>query len=838
MFGFGIANGRTTLVVVAALLVFGETSLAAWESLGPDSPADVYSLAVDPGDSEVVYAGTSWGGVYRSSDGGTTWAPMRDGLPRRIDDLEIAPDQPTTLYASGGYESEGLFRTTDAGTSWQPTEAPDGIAYVYDAATDPGNGATLYAAGYGRILKSTDRAQTWTEVFIGLDTHDDVERFCSVIVDPVEADTVYATSSFGAVVRTRDAGATWERFPGIFGGCGYVDPATLGAAASSPGTLYLLTSSELLRSEDGGETWALRSVVPGRAHALAIDPRRADDVYVVTHDALLKSGDGGISWSSPPGAGSILFAHALAISPTNPDVIYAGTPRGVFRSRDAGETWSGSFTGMHGVFAFALALDPAAPQKLYTVEEGGRQDGHLHDYSLLRKSKDGGTSWKVSGSGLEEAHVADVAVDPGRSNVLYAGRFSSGASGGGVAKSTNGGRTFRSASAGLPVIESSSGPRMASVTKLAIDPDETDTVYAATWGGGFYVTSDGAQSWSALNEGLPSLLSVSLALDPATKTLYAGVRGSSRGGSQQAFLRRRPADSQWTVIETDFGATPSDDGEVFAIAIDPSDADTLYVGTASAGVFKTTDGGVTWNPASAGLPCRVFRTDCPYSIVNRLVVDPARTATVFAETQDGVFQSDDGGASWRDISDGLFPGRIRDSSVGTLGLDSSGFGAIYVGTQGGGAYRHRLPCEESVLLQPRVEITNPGDPSGNQRIVVSGVVELGGDRRVAPASIGVRAQIEGENGAALLDVNLRGGDGWRDLERAFQRRPEDIPNHGRWRARVRQSGDRVKFRLVSEPLPIEEPGEQRPLSLRIGFATDAGDRVCAAASLTARFARK
>src|SRR5206468_3734344 len=153
----------------------------------------------------------------------------------------------------------------------------------------------------------------------------------------------------------------------------------------------------------------------------------------------------------------------------------------------------------------------------------------------------------------------------------------------------------------------SNGPEGRSIMALAIDPMTPSTLYAGTYGGGVYKSTSGGAGWSAVNTGLP---------------YYYG----------RYYFRPY----------------------VTALAIDPQTPTTLYAGTGGSGVFKSTDGGASWSAVNTGLPYSGPSYTPHYSYVPALAIDPQTPATLYAGTSgSGVFKSTDGGASWNAVNTGL-----------------------------------------------------------------------------------------------------------------------------------------------------------------------------------------
>ncbi len=237
------------------------------------------------------------------------------------------------------------------------------------------------------------------------------------------------------------------------------------------------------------------------------------------------------------------------------------------------------------------------------------------------KSGDGGGNWAGNHSGLPYVETYALAVNPQNPSIIYI------ATGGSrrVFKSTDGGSNWAAADAGLTGV----------VRALVVDPVNPSVLYASVNGPAIFKTTDGGMSWTLLNVRLPSnpFAPVPLAISPSRPaTLYAAARfpiiyKSANGGAD------------WTAINTNL----DDNYDVRSLAVDPANPDVVYAGYPGR-LYKSTDGGVTWNRADNGLKG---------SGANSLVIDPVNPSVLYASGNQGVFKSTDGGGNWVAASDGL-----------------------------------------------------------------------------------------------------------------------------------------------------------------------------------------
>ena len=446
---------------------------------------------------------------------------------------------------------------------------------------------------------------------------------------------------------------------------------------SVPSTMYVGTSSGgFFKSVDGGLSWNATSggvsnlggtVISG----LAVDPTASARVYatadVGVNQGVFRSTDGGATWSFTP----LGFASGVAVDPATPSTVYVSGVS-VHKSVDSGANWSAVLAG--GSF-FSIAIDPSVPSTVYAGAS-----------SSIYKSTDSGANWTLMGGGLQAGEpVLALAVHPTNSAIVYVGQED-----GGVRKSVDGGVSFTALG---PIVGSPPFENL-SVSALAIDQDDPDTVYAGghTVFGGFsvYKTVDGGANWS--NTPLTSLV-VALAISPSPSTTLIGgtadgvartTDGAASWNFENTGLVNTAVDSvvldatpgtvysgtltDRVVRSTDGGVSWTDMtpvADLRTLASDPVTPGTLYAGSLLNGAFKSTNGGGTWTPLVGG---------APPANVEALLVDPTATNIVYAAGFGGVFRSTIGGGSWTQINTGL-----SLPVVVSLAIDPSAPDTLYAG---------------------------------------------------------------------------------------------------------------------------------------------------------------
>ena len=469
----------------------------------------VFALAIDPGDRDVVYAATWENGLFKTTDGGRSWRSI--GL-KGVISLALDATNPEIVYAGAGprppFGKDGVFKSTDGGASWRAIGL-QGSA-VTALAVDPEQPTNVFAGTYGGIFKSTDGGASWRPAGLA------GKRVVRSLLDPQDPQTLYAEAWWENdghdTFKSSDGGRTWQAL-------------TIGREAEllalhpqSSARLYADSNIGILTSNDAGRSWRATGWGPSTASvsALAVAPRRAGTAYAaIDHGGVFKRGSDG-RWRAANAGLRNLGVHMLAVDPQEPATVYAGTDGGVFKSTDGGQSWRRVM--LAGQTFDAVAVDPRHPRVVYAITGDG---GWVDHPGRLYKSTDGGVTWSKG----TDVH-APLAIDPLHAHTLYAGGF-------GVRKSLDGGTTWRRA--GLPRTE---------VHALAVDPKKPATLYAGT-DAGLFTSTDAGASWQALEGPLDGVLVQAVAIDPQRRrSVYAGtatgVFKSANGGRSWRRFTRLP----------------------------------------------------------------------------------------------------------------------------------------------------------------------------------------------------------------------------------------------------------------------------------------------------------
>lgn len=398
----------------------------AWQAVA--SPAGSgcapTALAVSPADEQVVLESTSCG-VFRTSDGGDTWAAVGMTDPGSGGGaVTFDPSNPNRAYMAG---RDGIEISTDGGATFgAPIDVFQGQT-TRQIAVDPTNSSRLFAVTVAGLFGSADGGQTWTPRNTGFKTRSFV---LSTASDPSAPRIVYAGTR-GGIWRSTDAGATWSYSEsGLLPNT--IQIRSLTVDRENPATVYLQGSTGYYVSRDQGASWSPLLSGPGLLNTgvspVAIDPDDDSHVALAYGGGVDVSDDGGATFAyhefeTDPALGPQSVSQ-VAFDPANGAVIYAGAVNGLWRSTDDGDTWSelpGSPTGS----AVALAIDPHRPSLIY----------YQSAYGGLEVSRDGGVTWQA-----RPLVARTLTLDPAASpSAVYATVHMQGAS---MAASFDGGKTW------------------------------------------------------------------------------------------------------------------------------------------------------------------------------------------------------------------------------------------------------------------------------------------------------------------------------------------------------------------------------------------------------------
>lgn len=636
-------------------LLASATSAAAgnrtWTQLGPDG-GSITALAVDPLDLDVIYAASSTT-VFKSTDGGDSWTFAGSGLGGSLPGFRAMAKVGSSLLAGSTWE--GLWRSRDDARSWQTSgNGLPARPHLEALVVDPNHHERIWAATWEGLFSSDDRGDSWTarggelaaggvrslaidnftgqlyaktvsELFTSTDDGESWSvlrcfgRRCGdVVVDPQHPNTIFTVA--GNVLRSRDAGATWQKLKGPK----KVSLTLLGFHGSRlfvSGRSYVKgkPTDRLYFSDDQGDHWAAAAQSPTEPWLGALVSAGPDTLFVGSSGitgagGVFRSRDGGDHWEATNAGLSPRWIESLVVHPTEPGVIFAKASDHLFASEDDGASWRVSLPAA-GVEVFGggdLLIDPDLPTRVWsadgtylmrsddlgrrwtevrqvgvgvlTIEADPRTPGGVWVGTTtgLYQSADG-RKWKrvfVSGDGIG---ILDVAAHPADPNVVWVAGYGYTASGAPLGprllRSVDGGRSWAHVEDGLPGW---------GVTRVALDPARTDTAFVAA-GDGIFRSRDTGATWQRLPS--PAALSTNpeairweVQVAPGTPTtLYAHADAPEHEG---VYRSTNDGDS-WQRVGANTGEAGA--GAIRALAVDPHDPRRLLAGTAKRGILTWTD---------------------------------------------------------------------------------------------------------------------------------------------------------------------------------------------------------------------------------------------------------
>ncbi len=474
-------------------------------------------LVINPIDTNIVITGNgnfgSTGfGLYRTSDGGNSWAKITSNLPTNFEgkiQLDIYNADPNIVYASVGNGfsfSNGaswLCRSTDAGVNWQVRSTVDYSQwqgwFSHDVSVDQSNPDNLIIIGI-EVYKSTDGGTTIVQKSSGglttgftppiggqegndLYTHSDAH---DVKQHPTDHNTYYIATD-GGIFRTTDFGETYESHNGRYQSTQFYN----GTSSSQTDSLIAMGGFQDNSTDiySGDLAW-FRAPVGGDGSWTGIDAAN-DNIMFASSQGLnmSRSANGGINFSNiaPPGNNNpTVFIAPYKLFIENGNIIYAGRNI-IYKSTDAGNSWATTNNGNVLDGNPALSMD-ISYQNSDIVFVG---TAPFVTRSGIFRTFDGGTTWDNITGTLPDRFPADIAVDPNDDNVVYVTFYGFGT--GHVYKSSNSGDTWTDISDNLPDIP---------VPAVIVDHNNSTHVYIGT-DIGVFVSTDGGGNWQDFNDGLP-----------------------------------------------------------------------------------------------------------------------------------------------------------------------------------------------------------------------------------------------------------------------------------------------------------------------------------------------
>ncbi|PYS84111.1 MAG: hypothetical protein DMF67_06290 [Acidobacteria bacterium] len=670
----------------------GLYSALRWRMIGPPRGGRVNAVAGVPGEPTTFYFGSVGGGVWKTTNSGRTWTPIFDSEPiASVGAIGVAPSDPSVIYVGTGEADmrsqisygNGMYRSSDAGRTWTHVGL-EGTRQIGRVIVDPKNPSVVFVAALGHayganpergVFRTRDGGKTWQKVLF---KSDDVGAI-DLQFDPQNSQIIYATlwntrrppwsiyppsyGPGGGIFKSTDGGDTWQPLTnGVpVEGLGRIG---LAVAPMNSSRIYAIVDAKaggLYRSDDAGATWSLISKdtrIWGRGWyfcKVAVDPKNAEIVYV-SNTSLYRSTDAGKTWTAIKGAPGGDDYHQLWIYPEDPRRMILGSDQGAIVTEDGAQTWS-SWYNQPTAQLYHVAADNRFP---YWVTGAQQDSGAVGTPTRSNFAEISEHDWSPVCAGGESDYTAP---DPLHPEILFGGRVTR-------CNVVTGDIVNVSPERSLPA----NTARHTWTLPLVFSQADPHALY---FGDQFlFKTTNGGESWAQVSPdltredpGVPPNLDAATAADaPEGKrrgVIYTIAPSPLRAatvwvGTDDGLIQRTDDDGKswqnvtppeltpWSKVSM-MDASHGDVNEAYA-AVDRHRLEDY-----EPHVFRTRDGGKTWQKITTGLPAGVY--------MQTVKEDPQRRGLLFAGTELGVFVSFDDGDHWQSLQLNLPPASVRDLVV-------------------------------------------------------------------------------------------------------------------------------------------------------------------------------
>jgi photosystem II stability/assembly factor-like uncharacterized protein len=651
-----------------------------WKDIFAGQPDNTFgALGIFAGDPKILWAGTgeqnnrqssSWGsGVYRSTDGGTTWTHVGLRETRAIARVVLHPTNPAAAFVAAagnlwtGNPERGVFKTTDAGRTWTKVLYVDTFTGATDLVMDPRDPNVLYAATYQRlrkafgfngggpgsaIYKTTDGGANWRKLENGIPTGDKGRIGLALALskpDVLVATVEHPTAS--GTYRTEDAGATWKRMSATNPRPMYYSKPTIDPRNDRR---IWMPGVTIVKSEDGGATFQGEPTSPTYDvglktdhHVIRVDPSNSSHIYVGGDGGLHESFDMGQTYMRVNNI-PISQIYRIAVDQRDPYWVYIGLQDNhSFMGPSATRHWLGILNQDWVEIGFSdgtgKAVDKADWRKVYSSSSGGS----LSMVDPLTGDLMGISPRPPRGEAYRFDWDAPVMASRHTAGTVYLGGnrlFTSKDYGSTWTRSKDLTRSIdRDGLEMMGVLNRdirlsrNDGDNISEISNFAESPLDPLILWVGTDDGNVQLTTDGGATWKELSSAVTGVKNGTFVGDIVASS-------ASRGTAFVSFDAHRDGDfAPYLFRTTDFGKTwkavvtglPTDDASIRSLAEYPGRPHVLFAGTERA-VFVTHDSGEHWTRVTANLPTTRY---------DDMVVHPRTKDLVLATHGRGVWILDD-----------------------------------------------------------------------------------------------------------------------------------------------------------------------------------------------------
>ncbi len=598
------------------------------------SPDYSYSIAIDPENPNIIYSGYNKkvfekeSKVYRSEDAGESWG-VSLAIPsaQAVTSVAIDKQNPNNVYAGATGKKGEIYVSNDKGVSWDKLNNKFTFSTIHTITVDPNNEEVVYSAPWGAgLFVSEDAGGSWTKI----DTP--TISIPAIIVDSKNSNhIIIADRTKPKIYQSYDKGKTWkelvsldeEKYYRISTIALYNGEIYFSVFNKITGMISLFingpmsgTNFRLDLNDPQAEPVEFSKVIDGK---IIIDFFSKDKLYAVSHVYGVYEYDGSkwkdISPDIDMGFNNIIAddnkLYLTGASDIDLDMNFRleGNPSqeniisNIYRSEDNGNSWIPLLENNPFKSSTKKLLKHPSKDILFAVTATG-----------LYVSDDNGKTWKQHNKGLNFKNTGSMAMS---NNYIYVGTLGGGVYSGKINPDNS-----------ISWVESNGPfPEIFNI-QLKVDPTDSNVIYATSYPGGVFKSTDKGNTWIEINFAMPSF--------EVTDPLRQGY---------------------------------------YALDIDLLNTNNLYLGIASKGVYKSTDGGATWMPmyGKFGQNKEIMREE-----IYAIKTDPIKEDTIYLATNNGVYFSNDGAENWEQINNGLVTKDIKTLEVNK--------GKVFVGSRGYGLY--------------------------------------------------------------------------------------------------------------------------------------------------------
>ncbi len=638
-------EGRITTIAINPvnhlLIYIGTANGGVWKSTNfcqswtsifdGQNTSSIGAIAIDPVNPEIIYCGTGESnslrsyypgtGIYKSTNGGSSWTFIGLDSSYTIGNIAINPSNTQEIFvAAGGWtrrknNQRGIYRSSNGGLNWERKLFIADSVSAIDVVIDPNSPSKIFAAMWERFRRedrikyggirsglhvSTNSGETWTQVSGGFPMNDASLGRISLDISRSNSQVVYALTALTngntrGLYKSTDGGVNWSLInSSVANSSNYawfnricrIDPV-------NPNKLFC-GGLDMELSNNGGTSFNIINESHVDQHAVAFALSNPNYIAVGNDGGIDYSTDGGLSWLYSETLPITQF-YAGEIDYNSPNTILAGAQdNGTVRTTGTVGGWD----EINGGDGFYCLVDYTTPSRVYASSQSGG----------LVRSTDGGGSFAGGTNGLDITYtnwMTPYVMDKNDPLTLYCGTYK-------IHKTTNGMQSWTPIS---PDLANRHVANLGTITTVDVSASDPNVIYCGTDDANVWTTTNGGTNWTKINSGLPYRWVTRVAVHPdSANVCYVTLSGYKVDSTGSHIFRTTNYGSSWTSIKGNLPDAPIND-----VVIDPDNTNTLYIGTDITVMF-TTNLGTSWNILSTGIPSNVPCHDLTFHQPTRSLV--------------------------------------------------------------------------------------------------------------------------------------------------------------------------------------------------------------------------